>query len=313
MQRILICVVATMLGLLISQATASGDRPTWIRLGDAGEPRRDFATDDALWEIEPSRGLCRRTFESILSGDDDPQACHPLPGNRIVGTFTVSDDDVVYAIAQDPGGPGWTIMRFDPADRPPEWEVLPLRAVGGPHSIDVDANGTVWLGGHRREVFRRDGSQWVAEALPRPYHVDWIRMEAGGRGWAAASTRGHFGIFRRDGKSWRHVANFRNQSVTVLLADPHRVLLRTDHGFLRVSAEGEIRTLRIFEELLQTPILGFESEQVAWSVRDNVLRRHEGKTVEIVDSAVPFQVGNPSSYGTETAGKPRVTGVGARE
>ena len=211
---------------------------------------------------------------------DAPGWMHrPLPRGYQAKQLTTTPDGHLYLVCEpfpefreDTEGHN-TVFRL-PLDGSGPWEELPPpHTIGILFSPTVGADGAVWLGGERREVFRLDGDSWVKELTPGPLHNKYLSASPGGVLWAHGHSRLHQKFYYRDRGLWYEACDLSQTKTARLLwaGDTEAVVLK-DSTLYRVPKQPGAAPQPWIT--VNRHLAVADSPHTLWEIRDRTLRRY---------------------------------------
>jgi signal transduction histidine kinase len=198
------------------------------------------------------------------------------PRGFSTSTFAVSPDGFLYLVGRFEQARRSTVLRTR-TGRAPEWEELPVPGLGMLFSIDIQSNGTVWLGGERREVFRLDGRSWKKELTPLPYHNFFLRVFDDDTAWIMAETKSVSAIYHRNADGhWSTLAR-RPGDWLLLHADRDTACIVTREGLLH-APRPDLGAPGIFPHLhpFDRGEVALSGHDEGWLIEGGVLYRFDG-------------------------------------
>ncbi len=228
-------------GLLLTTVAVGAERPadpgigTWTRLsvGKAAEILVD--SSGRIWAIHTRHGVRIWTPDVFGEGTVDlppPEIeLEPLLGYEITGAV-LADADSLIVIGLAPDTHRSALFSIRP-ESDADWRLLDIPPMFGRiTSIRVDAEGSLWIGGERRETFRFMPAGWKRIMAPAPLHVMSLNLGLDGRLWALAHAHHDNVLLVQRHGIWRTVATIPSHT--------NQGILYVDHDGAVIETGGEI-------------------------------------------------------------------------
>lgn len=242
--------------------------------------------------IDPSRPEANIAFVAtdgmihygrVGRGDGDPgdaplDEWHSIapPRGFVTSRFAVSPDGYLYLVGRHAKARRSTVLRT-PVGLEPVWQELPVPCLGMLYSIEITSDGTVWLSGERREVFRFKGGAWHKELTPLPYHNFFLRAFDDNTAWVMAETKSVSAIYHRSAEGRWTTLLQKPGDWALLHADRDTACVVTREGLLWAPRPG-LGDPSVFPHLLpfDRGEVALSDPKTGWLLEGGVLYRFHG-------------------------------------